>query len=282
MKSILVYISLFLGFINYAQKPAYLIYNAKGKKVKYSKMIKSLLKTEIVLFGEIHNDPIAHWLTFELIKDIHEKKPVQIGMEMFERHQEELLNGYLKGSISEEAFLDNDGLWSNFTTDYFPIVNWAKNKGVTVFATNITRKYARQVFKEGINSLEMLTDKQKEGIAPLQIPFDGELPQYKKMLTMMGDHGGENLVKAQAIKDATMAHFILKQAKGDHLFFHVNGSFHSDFHEGIGWYLKNYKEDVRFKTISTVQQKNIKALEVEHIGKADFIICIPESMTKTY
>lgn len=271
-----------VSICSYAQQKAYLIYSAKGKKVTYKKMSKDLLKTDIVLFGEIHNNPIAHWLTLELAKTIHKKRPIQIGLEMFENHQQELLDEYLTSKITEDLFINNEGLWSNFKTDYYPLINWAKQRGVKVNSTNITRKYATSVFKEGFGVLDTLSDNEKERIAPLPIPFDGSLPQYQKMLTLMEGHGGENLVKAQAIKDATMAHSISKQRKDNSLFYHVNGCYHSDFYEGIVWYLKQYDKNISLKTITTVEQKNIYKLNKEHLGKADFIICVPETMTKTY
>jgi len=39
---------------------------------------------------------------------------------------------------------------------------------------------------------------------------------------------------------------------------------------------------LKIVTISTVSQKNIHQLDKEHIGKADFIICVDEDMTNTY
>jgi len=266
----------------FPQKPAYLIYSSTGKKVKYQKIVKDLLKTDVVLFGEIHNNPISHWLALELAKNIEEKKPLQLGMEMFEIHQQDLLDNYLNSTANDDEFITNKSFWSNFKTDYYPIVNWAKQKEIKVYSTNITRKYATAVYKKGIATLDSLPTKTKKGIAPLPIPIDVTLPQYQKMLTMMEGHGGENIVKAQAVKDATMANSIIKQRKGNSLYYHINGCYHSDFYEGIGWYLKKYDKNVSFKTISTVEQKNIKKLEDEHLGKADYIICVPESMTKTY
>ena len=49
----------------------------------------------------------------------------------------------------------------------------------------------------------------------------------------MGGHGTLNTVKAQASKDATMAHFILQRLAAGSLFIHYNGSFHSENHDGI-------------------------------------------------
>ncbi len=99
---------------------------------------------------------------------------------------------------------------------------------------------------------------------------------------MMGGHGGSNLPKAQATKDATMAHFILQYYQPGSLFIHFNGSYHSDFYEGILWYLKRQRPELKYATITTVSQKDISKLEREHLGRADFIICVPDNMTTTY
>ena len=49
---------------------------------------------------------------------------------------------------------------------------------------------------------------------------------------MMGGHGGEaattNLVKSQAVKDATMGYFIAQNLKKVHDFRHFNGAYHSN------------------------------------------------------
>ncbi|MEM9824671.1 MAG: ChaN family lipoprotein, partial [Bacteroidota bacterium] len=106
--------------------------------------------------------------------------------------------------------------------------------------------------------------------------------QYKNILTMMGDHGSPELVKAQAIKDATMAHFILKNFQPGNTFLHFNGAYHSDFFEGILWYLKQEESALNYLTITTVSQKDIHRLNQENKGRADFIICVDEDMTTTY
>ena len=99
---------------------------------------------------------------------------------------------------------------------------------------------------------------------------------------MMAGHGTPNMVKAQASKDATMAHFILKHFVPGSLFIHYNGSYHSDNHDGIVWYLQQARPDLKIATVTTVSQKDIKKLLEENKNKADFIICVDEDMTTTY
>lgn len=98
----------------------------------------------------------------------------------------------------------------------------------------------------------------------------------------MGGHGGENLPKAQALKDATMAHFMLRYYQPGSLLIHYNGAYHSDFYDGLNWYLKKQNPALKIVTISTVSQKDIHKLSAEHLGRADFIICVDEDMTNTY
>lgn len=263
-------------------KKAYAVYSGTGKKSNFNKIVKKALATDVVLLGELHNNPIAHWLELELASALESKSTLVFGAEMFERHQQKALNEYLKGLITNKEFIKDSNLWSNYKTDYKPLVDFAKEKGLPFIATNITRKYASLVHKGGFKKLDSLTISEKKTIAPLPIPFDSELPQYKNILTMMGEHGTPNLVKAQAIKDATMAHFIVDNTKKNSLFFHINGSYHSNFKEGIGWYINQYKPELKTITITVVEQDSIEKLAEEHEKKADFIICVPSTMTKTY
>ena len=112
--------------------------------------------------------------------------------------------------------------------------------------------------------------------------YDSTLPGYVNMVKMMGGHGGSNMPKAQASKDATMAYFILKNIRPGTLFIHFNGAYHSENYDGINWYLKKKSPELRIGTITTVSQKDIRKLLEENKNKADYIICVDEDMTGTY
>ncbi len=265
-----------------AQKSPFIIYNHKGKKVNYKKMMKKLAKKDIVLFGELHNNAISHWLEYEVTNDLMKTRKVIMGAEMIEADNQTELDAYLSGEIDSKALDSLARLWPNYDTDYAPLVNLAKDNQLTFIATNIPRRYANMVYKKGFSVLDSLTAEEKSWIAPLPMAFDSELPTYKEILVMMGDHGTPELVMAQATKDATMSHFILKNFRKGYLFMHFNGAFHSDFYEGILWYLKNENKDLQYGTISTVTQDDIHTLDEEHKNKADFIICVDSNMTTTY
>ena len=263
-------------------KPAYKIYNAKGKAVSYKKMIKKLEKSDIILFGENHNNAIAHWLQLEVTTDLHKTRKLSLGAEMIEQDNQDELNDYLEGLIDQRAFDTLARLWPNHATDYAPLVNFAKENNLPFIATNIPRRYANLVYKKGFDALDTLSAEEKSWIAPLPITFDPALPQYVHILEMMGSHGTPELVMAQAIKDATMAHFINAQHNEGDLFLHYNGAFHSNRYEGILWYLMQSNPGREYTTLSTVDQANVNQLEKDNKGLADFIICVDENMTSTY
>ncbi len=265
-------------------KPAYAIFNSEGKEVDYDQMIKSVKKNQVILFGELHNNSIAHWLQLEMTISLFEdkKQDLILAAEMFEADDQLIVNEYLKGKISEKTFADEAKLWPNYTTDYKPLMDFAKTNGLAFICANIPRRYANMVYKSGITTLDSLDQLAKNYFAPLPMLYDTSLTCYKEIVANAGGHGGENLPKSQAIKDATMAWFIYKALTTTKQVLHFNGSYHSDREEGIAWYLKQYMPSVTIGSVSTKEQADIKKLADENKGMADFIIVVPENMTKTY
>lgn len=262
--------------------PAYVIYNAKGKRVSFQKMVKQTKKAEVILFGEHHDNPIAHWLALELFTRLAEEDSMMLGLEMLEVDQQSALDSFMLPETTYRKWKETTRLWGNFATDYLPLLEAAKSRSIPVLATNIPRKYASMVYKKGFEVYDSLSSVDQQYFPPWPIEYDPNLPGYQKMKSMMPGHGGENLPKAQALKDATMAHRILMNLSKDRKFFHLNGSYHSDFYEGIVYYLRLNQPNIHLVTISTVSQPSVDRLLATHKGKADFILCIPENMAKSY
>lgn len=293
MKRVLIYFTLLLFLVSSkADKPAYRIFNAKGKAVKYAELLEDAKKSDVIFFGEMHDSPICHWLELELAKDLFQdkKRNLVLGAEMFETDNQLLLKEYTTKMIRKKDFEAEAKLWSNYKTDYAPVVDFAHDNGIKFIATNIPRRFAAIVNLKGFEGLDSIMANERALIAPLPIKYNPELNCYKKMMEMMGpeaaaSHMGDNLPKAQAIKDATMAWFIFKNLQFGQTFLHYNGSYHSDNHEGIVWYLVEFNKrtatPLKILTISSVEQSSLEEFSKENLNKADFIICIPDDMTKT-
>ncbi len=272
-----------------SDKPAYKLYDFEGKIVKYEKMLNRLSSADVVFFGELHDNPIAHWLEYEVTADLYEiiGDRLVLGAEMFEADNQLLIDEYLRLEYEADKFEAEVKLWKNYRTDYRPLVEFARKNSLPFIATNVPRRYASMVSRGGFEELDSLTAEAKKYLAPLPVSYDPELKCYKDMLSMQGMPGmgarpNQNLPKAQAVKDATMAHFITKNLPPGKLFIHYNGSYHSDNYLGIIHYLKLYRPEVKVATITTVLQEDITDLEEENRGLADFIVAVPVTMTRTY
>jgi uncharacterized iron-regulated protein len=272
-----------------SDKPAYKLFNSEGKEVKYSKMLKDIADADIVFFGELHNNPIAHWLELEITKDLYQIKndSLILAAEMFERDDQLIIDEYLSGLYAASKFEPEVKLWKNYTTDYKPLMQFASDHNLYFIASNVPRRYASVVSKKGFEVLDSLSNQALTYFAPLPFDYDPELKCYKDMLTMMGEgdnmaHVNENLPKAQALKDVTMAYSISEYWSSGKLVIHYNGSYHSRNFEGIIWYLNRFVKDLKIVTLETVSQLNISELEEEYSGVASYIFAVPSSMTKTY
>jgi uncharacterized iron-regulated protein len=265
-------------------KPAYRLFDRTGAEIRYVSMLDHLAMSDIVLFGELHINPIVHWLQFETTKDLFArvKERLIIGAEMFEADDQIIIDEYMAGMIGHDTLTAETKVWGNYETDYRPIVEFAHDHGIPFIGTNIPRRYASLVARSGLKALVGLSSRAKEWIAPLPIPLDLKGPTYRDLLDLGSAHGmdAENFLAAQAIKDATMAHFILANRSPGKLFVHLHGEYHSRRYGGIYWYLKQAQPDLAIVTITSVEGMTLD-FDDEYRDVADYTLVIPQSMTKT-
>ena len=286
---------LLIGFNGYAQdsgisyKPTHKIYSSNGKEVGYFKMLESLKSADIILFGELHNSSIIHWLqlqtTLDLLKDT--AVSLKMGAEMYSTNQQNDIDEYLSGITNDKGFEKNTKQWNNYKTDYKPLMKLAKEKGVSFIACNSPKELSTIVFRKGIDSLNLIKDDSILSlIAPLPLKVDYNAPGYKEL--METDFGSSHkmdtklLVEAQALKDATMAHSILNNIILDGIFLHFNGDFHSKDRGGIVHWLNYYSaKKLDISTISSVESSSLD-FNKEWKKQGDFIIVILDKGLKSY
>ena len=288
--SLTVFIILVSVSMTFAQgKPAYQLYNNKGKLADYDKMIKDLSQSDMVFFGEYHTNPISHWMQIEMTKSFYELKGDKLffGAEMFENGNQLVMDEYLAGFYDEKKMIpEMTQMWGNYQTDYKPLVEFAKEHKLRFIATNIPRRYASMINKKGIEVLNELSPEARAMIGPdLEKYFDPTVKAYAEMASKMGGHVPPNMLNiqtAQAAKDATMAHFSLKNFNKGDLFFHFDGSYHSNNKQGIIWWINQIQPGLNIKSITTVMQKEWdKMTEQEKFDIAEYIIVVADNMTQT-
>jgi uncharacterized iron-regulated protein len=227
------------------------VYDARRKRfTDFETMIAEIARADVVFVGEQHDDANTHRLELALLEGLaRRRRPVVLALEMFERDVQAVVDAYLAGRVSEEAFLAQARPWPRYRSDYRPLVEFARAHGWPVVAANVPRQLANEVSKSGLASLAALADGAR-GLAAqvLACPFDRYFDRFAQS---MREHPGpgakdqspdearratERFYFAQCLKDETMAESVAeavaRHADARRLVVHVNGAFHSDYRQG--------------------------------------------------
>lgn len=282
---------LFQLSVSHAQidRSLYVIYDTQKKaEITLDELTASLNHADIVLFGEEHNDSVAHALQYELLKAMDERYDrVALSMEMFVSDDQLVLDEYLAGVITERNLRSDAVLWNNYN-DYRPIVEYAKENSVPILAANAPSRYTNRVTRSGLGSLNALSGPAKRLLAPL--PIDTLTGRYHERFSeLMGGHehmGNMKIYQSQNLWDATMAYRISRflKEKTVRKILHLNGRFHSDEQLGTAAQLRNYvPRRTSIANISCFPDDNSSHPDWEsfaHLG--DFIILTSTAIPRTF
>lgn len=181
----------------------------EGEKISFQQLSDDLQGARVVFIGESHDQIEHHRIQVRILKDLLARgKQVAIGMEMFERLQQPILDRWSKGLLTEEEFLKEvrwETTWSMDYQLYRSILDEAKNHHLKVVALNVQRDLVRKVAQNGLEKLSP-DDKAK---LPEIGPADEEHLAYIK--TIYKDHQGgsaeklKHFYQAQCLWDEGMA-----------------------------------------------------------------------------
>jgi uncharacterized iron-regulated protein len=257
--------------------PGCTLHDADGAPVSLEAAAAALASADVVLFGELHGVRPVHALEHALARELHGAwgPRMALGAEMLESDDQLVLDEYLAGLIPHRHLAAEAKLWDGHETDYRPLVELARENGLRFVATNAPRRYAGIVAREGLAGLSRLSPEALRLLAPLPIEVDWDTPGYREMLSLDLPMGGgpvrpENLVAAQALKDATMAHFVSRAVTRGTALLHVNGAYHSQGRGGICWWLERARPELRVRTVTAVLGEPGR-LEAEHRGAGDYV-----------
>ncbi len=181
------------------------------KTVDIKQIIDNLNGKKIIYVGEQHTSYAHHIVQLNIIKGLYKKhKKLAVGMEMFQRKFQPVLDRYINGEISEKEFLKQTEYFKRWGFDYNlykPILDFAKHNKIPVIALNIETEILKKVSKNG---LESLTDEEKRKI-PSQMDFSNT--KYRNILRKIFDihktnKDFEHFFQSQILWDETMAETI--------------------------------------------------------------------------
>ncbi len=291
MKSYILLILFLLFSLLIAQQTEYLIINTANEEVlDLSELIEELQSSQVVFFGEYHDNALLHQLEIDLLKGMYAAdQDLAVSLEMFERDIQPVLDKYLNGEIAESDFLEGSRPWPNYSTDYRPLIEFSREQGLAVIAANVPRRYAAMIHKIGLHALDSLDADEKRFIATNHIVLDDE---YKtRFIETMQENMSHSpnspmamkmnfdlIYAAQCIKDDTMAESIQKYLAikpGDRVI-HFNGDFHSRKHLGTAQKFHLLMPDVKTVVIAPLLVEAGGSYSSSDLEEADFLILIYE------
>jgi uncharacterized iron-regulated protein len=202
---------LVLTGVAYGTSLAHTLRVADGSYVTLSELLDDIRDANMIFIGELHGHAGHHHAQLQIIRELHERgEPVAVAVEMFRRENQNILDRWVAGEISERQFLkvynQDWGMWEY----YQGIFVYARQNRIPMVAMNISREITQQVARQGFQSL---SPRQLDDLPPIRCDVD---PAYEEFIRRAlgghahSDHNFKNFCEAQMVWDNVMAESILE------------------------------------------------------------------------
>lgn len=257
-----------------------------GQEISFEKMIASLSSANQVYVGEIHDDKLQHEAQLWVLKALFYQRPgqVAVGMEMFQRPFQSVLDLYSDGEIGEKAMLREtqyEQRWGYEFSLYRSILRFSLDHGVPIVALNAPTEWVKKVSASG---LEGLSPEDRKLLPELDLNDAVHKARVKEAFDEH-PHGGnfEKFYAIQTLWDETMADSaanFLKPLNGQVQMVVLAGHGHTDYGNGIPMRVKRRLPNENFKIVVplTIRGKDpvdIPALQKENLGDFIWLLAAP-------
>lgn len=183
------------------------------KAIQLDEIINTISDKPIIYVGERHTNYEDHKVQLEIIMKLYQKgRRFAIGMEMFQKPFQKVINDYMSGAISEREFLKQSQYFKRWRFDYNlyrEIIEFAKAKNIPIIALNLWSEIIQKVSTSG---LDALIDVEK-GEIPKDMDMSDEdyRQRLKEVFEQHAKHESKNFdyfYQSQILWDETMAHSV--------------------------------------------------------------------------
>jgi uncharacterized iron-regulated protein len=178
-----------------------------------------LAQNTVIYLGETHDQSADHALQLQAIQALQPTGPLAIGLEMFQRPYQSVLDRYSRGEINEAQLLrDSDYAkrWGFPWALYAPIIRFALTNKVPMIALNTPTEVTRKVGKQGLDALNFADKRFIPPISEISLgpdryrdrlrPIYESIHQGSGSKAKKGSSDGfERFFQAQVLWDETMA-----------------------------------------------------------------------------
>lgn len=266
MKSSMLFVAsvLFSAHV-FAQSPS-ILRGDSLKSITLDEALEVVSPGSIILIGENHGLKAHQEQQLSIMQALRNKGlKVAVGLEFFTYTQQDALELYRAGQLSEGDFL-NKMQWGSPSYDFYRDQAQFPNpvEGTHTVALNAPRSLTGKVSKTGLDSLSP----DEQALLPPQFSL-GRSSYKTRFLATMGGHlpsveAGDRYFAAQSIWDDTMAWNATRyiEAHADQVLVVVVGEFHVQYGGGFPDRIHARAPGVRVHTFSQINTSNLSAEEV--------------------
>ncbi|WP_373542197.1 ChaN family lipoprotein [Chamaesiphon sp.] len=252
----------------------------KGFTPSQQEIVNQLQTADVVYLGETHDRESDRQQQLAIIQALLKHNPkLAIGMEMFQRPAQPLLDRYLAGTITAAELRQQsefDKRWGYKWESYAPILEFAKAHRLPVIALNTPTEITRKAAKQG---LESLTATELQSIPPIA-EIDRSNLAYKEMiLASYQQHAGmvsiasnsfDRFYTAQLLWDETMAERVANfvRQNPEHQTIVIAGNSHIIYGYGIPERVKRRLANPKFRQKTVLLSNDVN---FERSQPADFV-----------
>lgn len=255
-------------------------FRGSGEKITKAEFLRRIGESpaRVVCVGENHEDQLAHSLQLDILKEMEKRKDrtMALSLEFYDRESQTVLNEYLRGLVPLDTFLADSKPPANHS-DYQTLIDFCKDEEMEVIAANCPRRYTRLVGRNGRSFLEKIAGTKAEQLLP-PLPYSGASDAYRTTFISIMEKMGNtnptvptNMLDAQSLWDATMAHSIAQGLARAERIVHITGYFHIQHRLGTVEHLAQYAPGVDVLTVVILPAEDTSSLNQEQINIGDLV-----------
>lgn len=185
-----------------------------GIYVDESQMLAVVSDARLVYVGETHDNPASHRLELAVLRAMAERWPgrVALGMEMFTPAQQQALDRWTAGELTEKEFLKESRWYDKWRMDfdyYRELLLFARERKIPVVGLNAEKSLVRAVTRK---ELAELGEEEKAKLPEMDLtdPYQRALVQSIFRGHDEGRNQLDGFLRAQTLWDETMAESIVR------------------------------------------------------------------------
>ena len=218
-------------------KPDTIISTETGKPITFDQLMVDLNRHQIIFVGENHTNSAHHVIQQKIIEAVFKNTPsMRVGLEMFDRSYQEVLDLWSAGVLDEETFLRKTQWYANWQFDfglYRDILSFIKKNRIKIVALNIPFYIPGRIRVGGIDNL-LDTDKQylPKEIDTSNAAHRNYVEQVFNQHHLRGNVKFDDFYMAQCVWDEIMAESIAANLGGNKIVV-LAGNGHIQYKYGI-------------------------------------------------